>query len=73
VVSIARIGRPPFYRGGPASTETTPAISFGSRALSEHRRSSGSIPSLLLRIQKDNQATLAIRMGYTVDGWDGEG
>src|SRR5580765_204921 len=27
VVSIARIGRPPFYRGGPASTETTPATS----------------------------------------------
>jgi hypothetical protein len=27
VVSTARIGRPPFYRGGPASTETTPATS----------------------------------------------
>src|SRR3954465_6237558 len=27
VVSIARIGRSPFYRGGPASTETTPATS----------------------------------------------
>jgi hypothetical protein len=33
VVSIARIGRPPFHRGGSASTETMPAVSPSSSKL----------------------------------------
>ena len=43
MVSIARIERPPFYRGGSASTETMPATSL-------------SLP--LFREQEDDQAAL---------------